>query len=74
MERRQGQATGPAQGELRCVCLCGARGGLTMFKGKFRVTAGSRGGGQGENLGVGERERGEFDVRRAGGGEGWFTG
>lgn len=47
MERRQGQATGLAQGELRCVCLCGAGGGLTMFKGKFRVTAGGRRGGGG---------------------------
>ena len=53
MERRQGQATGPAQGELRCVCLCAARGGLTMFKGKFRVTAGGGGGGgRVRNLGL----------------------
>lgn len=40
MERRRGQATGLARGELRCMCVW-REGGATVFKGKFMVTAGS---------------------------------
>lgn len=57
--------------------LCGARGGPTMFKGKFRVTAGAMGeGGRVRNLGL---ERGKevslmLGGQEEGGDKVWFMG